>query len=122
MMNFVELERLSRLQFFGVEHKHSSKYAKIHTKKLVKYLSKCKFYKKYGNTADFTENTVQPSVFPSRKFLIKDHSHHFTSMAYEILYARKVDLWAKRSISRLKLFFVVTHLTQYFVLIFALET
>jgi hypothetical protein len=53
--------------------KRSSKYAKFYTKKIVKYLSICKFYKKYGNTADSTENTVESSVFQSR------NSHHFTS-------------------------------------------
>jgi hypothetical protein len=31
--------------------------------------------KKYGNTADSTENTVESSVLQSRNFHIKDHSH-----------------------------------------------
>jgi hypothetical protein len=39
----------------------------------VKYLPNCKFYKKYGNTADFTENTSESSVFQSRNFHVKDH-------------------------------------------------
>jgi hypothetical protein len=50
---------------------------KVCTKKFVKNLSKCKFYKKYGNTADSTEKTVEPSVFQSRNFHVKDQSHHF---------------------------------------------
>jgi hypothetical protein len=76
-------------------HKPSSKYAKFYAKKFVKHLSKCKFYKKYGNTADSTENKVESSVFQSRNFHIKDHSHHFTFHGYEVLYAKKVDLWDK---------------------------
>jgi hypothetical protein len=48
------------------------------TKKFVKHLSTCKFYKKNGNTADSTENAVESSVFQSRNFYIKDHLHHFT--------------------------------------------
>jgi hypothetical protein len=77
------------------EHKHSSKYAKFYAKKVVKYLSKCRFYKKYGNTVDSTENTVESSVFQLRNFHIKDHSNNFTSMAYKILFARKIDFWDK---------------------------
>jgi hypothetical protein len=65
-------------------HKHSSKYAKFYTKKFVKYLSKCKFYKKYGNTSDSTENTVESSVLQSRKFHIKDHWHYFTSLGLNL--------------------------------------
>jgi hypothetical protein len=69
---------------------------KFYTKKFVKYLSKFEFYKKYGNTADSTEKTVEPSVCHSKNFHIKDHSHHFTSHEiYEIFYARKLDLWDK---------------------------
>jgi hypothetical protein len=33
------------------------------SKKFVKYLSKCKLYKKYDDTADSTENTVGPLYF-----------------------------------------------------------
>jgi hypothetical protein len=67
-------------------HKHSTKYAKCCTKTLVKYLSKCKFYKKkYSNTADSTENTVESSVLQSRNFHIKDHLHKFSNARFQIL-------------------------------------
>jgi hypothetical protein len=45
----------------------------------VNYLSKCKFYKKYGSTVDSTEIMVESSVFQSRSFHIKNYLYHFTS-------------------------------------------
>jgi hypothetical protein len=59
----------------------------------VKNLSKCKFYKKY--TPESTVNTVESSVFQSKYFHIKEYSHILHPMTYDILYARKVDLWDK---------------------------
>jgi hypothetical protein len=48
------------------------------------------------NTAYSTENTVESSVFQSKKFHIKDHTRIILDpMAYEIYYARKVDLWER---------------------------
>jgi hypothetical protein len=82
-------------------HKHSSKTAKFYTKKLVKYLSKCKFYNKYGHTADSTENTVESSVLQSRNFHIKDYSHHFTSNGTQweniSITSMEVDFWGVKS-------------------------
>jgi hypothetical protein len=54
-----------------------------------------KFYKKYENTADSTENTVEPSVFQSKNFHIKTTCIILHPISYEILYARKKDLWDK---------------------------
>jgi hypothetical protein len=65
----------------------------------VKYLSK------YGNTADSTENTVESYVFQSRNFHIKTTRTTLHPMAYEILYARKVDLWDKlKEVKKFQLF------------------
>jgi hypothetical protein len=59
-------------------------------------MSKLKFYKKYGNTPDSAENKVESSVFQSRNLHKKDRTCIILHpMAYEILYARKVDLWEK---------------------------
>jgi hypothetical protein len=48
--------------YFLQTHKQSSKFAKFCIQNFVKYLSKYKFYKKYGNTTDSTENTKYGGV------------------------------------------------------------
>jgi hypothetical protein len=45
----------------------------------------CIFYKKYGNTGDSTESTVESSVLQSRNFNLKYHSHHF-NISWHIKY------------------------------------